>query len=52
MDPELYDALDGQVALVTGANRGMGADTIVWLSRFGLGSPAGRFWRDRAVIDW
>lgn len=29
-----------------------GADTSVWLSRFKTGSPAGRFWRDRAVIEW
>ena len=29
-----------------------GADTIVWLSRFKPGSPAGLFWRDREVIDW
>ncbi|HUR25926.1 MAG TPA: SDR family NAD(P)-dependent oxidoreductase [Candidatus Thermoplasmatota archaeon] len=29
-----------------------GADTIVWLSRFRAGSPAGKFWRDRREIDW
>jgi NAD(P)-dependent dehydrogenase (short-subunit alcohol dehydrogenase family) len=29
-----------------------GADTPVWLARFRPGSPAGRFWKDRAVIDW
>lgn len=29
-----------------------GADTVIWLSRFAPGSPGGRFWRDRAVIDW
>lgn len=29
-----------------------GADTPVWLATFEPGSPAGRFWRDRAVIDW
>lgn len=29
-----------------------GADTAIWLSRFTPGAPAGRFWRDRAVIDW
>lgn len=29
-----------------------GADTIVWLSRFAPGSPAGLFWRDRDVIPW
>jgi NAD(P)-dependent dehydrogenase (short-subunit alcohol dehydrogenase family) len=29
-----------------------GAETPVWLSRFQPGSPGGKFWRDRAVIDW
>ncbi len=29
-----------------------GADTPVWLSRFRPGSPAGRFWKDRAVVEW
>ncbi len=29
-----------------------GADTPVWLSRFAPGSPAGRLWKDRAVVDW
>ena len=29
-----------------------GADTPVWLATFEPGSPAGRFWRDREVIDW
>lgn len=29
-----------------------GADTVVWLGRFQPGSPAGLFWRDRAVIAW
>jgi hypothetical protein len=29
-----------------------GAETPVWLSRFEPGSPGGRFWRDRQVIDW
>lgn len=29
-----------------------GAETPVWLSRFAPGSPGGRFWRDRQVIDW
>lgn len=29
-----------------------GADTPVWLSRFAPGAPSGRFWEDRAVIDW
>ncbi|PSP75957.1 short-chain dehydrogenase [Halobacteriales archaeon QS_3_64_16] len=29
-----------------------GADTPIWLARFAPGSPGGRFWRDREVIDW
>jgi NAD(P)-dependent dehydrogenase (short-subunit alcohol dehydrogenase family) len=29
-----------------------GADTPVWLARFQPGSPAGRFWKDRAVVEW
>ncbi|MFC7134512.1 MULTISPECIES: SDR family NAD(P)-dependent oxidoreductase [Salinibaculum] len=29
-----------------------GADTPVWLAQFRPGSPAGRFWRDREVVDW
>lgn len=29
-----------------------GADTPVWLARFRPGSPAGRFWKDRAVVEW
>ncbi|MFC7027449.1 SDR family NAD(P)-dependent oxidoreductase [Halomicroarcula sp. GCM10025710] len=29
-----------------------GADTPVWLATFEPGSTSGRFWRDRAVIDW
>jgi len=29
-----------------------GADTPVWLSRFAPGSPGGRLWKDRAVVDW
>jgi hypothetical protein len=29
-----------------------GADTPVWLATFHPGAPSGRFWRDRAVIDW
>ncbi|MFB6111440.1 MAG: SDR family NAD(P)-dependent oxidoreductase [Halobacteriaceae archaeon] len=29
-----------------------GADTPAWLARFAPGSPSGRFWHDRAVIDW
>jgi NAD(P)-dependent dehydrogenase (short-subunit alcohol dehydrogenase family) len=29
-----------------------GAETPTWLCRFRPGSPAGRFWRDRAPIGW
>lgn len=29
-----------------------GADTPVWLCRFGPGSPSGYVWRDRERIDW
>jgi hypothetical protein len=29
-----------------------GADTPAWLARFQPGSPAGRLWRDRDVVDW
>jgi NAD(P)-dependent dehydrogenase (short-subunit alcohol dehydrogenase family) len=29
-----------------------GAETPVWLSRFGPDSPAGLFWKDRDVIDY
>lgn len=29
-----------------------GAETPVWLARFAPGSPGGKFWRDREVIDW
>ncbi len=29
-----------------------GADTPVWLAQFAKGAPGGRFWRDRAIIDW
>jgi NAD(P)-dependent dehydrogenase (short-subunit alcohol dehydrogenase family) len=34
-DPELYDSLAGQVALVTGANRGTGAEIAAQLSDLG-----------------
>lgn len=29
-----------------------GAETPLWLARFKPGSPGGRLWRDRQVIDW
>jgi len=29
-----------------------GAETPVWLARFGPGSPSGKFWKDREVIDY
>lgn len=48
MEPELYDTLDGQVALVTGANRGMGAVTAAALQERGATVYAGS--RDPAAI--
>jgi NAD(P)-dependent dehydrogenase (short-subunit alcohol dehydrogenase family) len=37
-----------------GADRSVeaGAETPTWLCRFRPGSPAGRFWRRKSVIDW
>jgi NAD(P)-dependent dehydrogenase (short-subunit alcohol dehydrogenase family) len=29
-----------------------GAETPTWLARFKPGSPAGKFWRRKSVIDW
>jgi NAD(P)-dependent dehydrogenase (short-subunit alcohol dehydrogenase family) len=29
-----------------------GAETPVWLARFASGSPSGRFWKDREVIEY
>lgn len=29
-----------------------GAETPTWLCRFEPGSPAGRFWRSKEIIDW
>lgn len=29
-----------------------GADTPIWLARFTPGSPSGKFWEDREVIEW
>jgi NAD(P)-dependent dehydrogenase (short-subunit alcohol dehydrogenase family) len=38
----------------SGAPRGVGegAETPVWLARFEPGSPGGKLWRDRSVIEW
>ena len=41
MEPELYDSLDGQVALVTGANRGLGAEIAAELADLGATVYAG-----------
>jgi NAD(P)-dependent dehydrogenase (short-subunit alcohol dehydrogenase family) len=41
MEPELYDSLDGQVALVTGANRGLGAEIAERLVDLGATVYAG-----------
>ncbi|WP_129113166.1 SDR family NAD(P)-dependent oxidoreductase [Halegenticoccus tardaugens] len=40
-EPELYDALDGQVALVTGANRGIGREIATRLTDLGATVYAG-----------
>jgi NAD(P)-dependent dehydrogenase (short-subunit alcohol dehydrogenase family) len=40
-DPALYDSLDGQVALVTGANRGLGAEIACGLRDLGATVYAG-----------
>jgi NAD(P)-dependent dehydrogenase (short-subunit alcohol dehydrogenase family) len=40
----------GSPAAPMGADEG--ADTPVWLATFRPGAPSGRFWRDRARIDW
>jgi NAD(P)-dependent dehydrogenase (short-subunit alcohol dehydrogenase family) len=29
-----------------------GAETPVWLAKFRPGAPAGKFWRDREIIEW
>jgi len=36
------------------ANRSVeeGADTPVWLARFEPGSPSGRLWQDRDIVEW
>jgi NAD(P)-dependent dehydrogenase (short-subunit alcohol dehydrogenase family) len=40
-DPDIYDSLDGQVALVTGATRGIGAEIAAQLSGLGATVYAG-----------
>ncbi|WP_380677140.1 SDR family NAD(P)-dependent oxidoreductase [Salinigranum sp. GCM10025319] len=49
--PELYDSLDGQVALVTGANRGIGAETARRLRDLGATVYAGSRSMDNETPD-
>ncbi|WP_152042016.1 SDR family NAD(P)-dependent oxidoreductase [Salinigranum salinum] len=49
--PELYDSLDGQVALVTGANRGLGAEIARQLRDLGATVYAGSRQMDNETPD-
>ena len=51
VDPELYDSLDGQVALVTGANRGIGAEIARRLRDLGATVYAGSRSMDNETPD-
>jgi len=48
MGPILYDDLDGQVVLVTGANRGIGEQIAADLTEFGATVYAGAVIRVRS----
>jgi len=50
-DPELYDSLDGQVALVTGANRGLGREIAARLAGLGATIYAGTRSQSHDLID-
>ena len=50
-DPDLYDSLDGQVALVTGANRGIGAEIARQLRDLGATVYAGSRSRENETPD-
>jgi NAD(P)-dependent dehydrogenase (short-subunit alcohol dehydrogenase family) len=50
-DPELYDSLGGQLALVTGANRGLGREIAARLADLGATIYAGTRSQSHDLID-